>query len=50
MEIFLKNQEGLTDLEIKEAIIKSIEGKELKKVLIIRLNSLAQKLKLELCF
>ena len=35
MELFYKNKEGLTDLEIKEAIVKSIEGKNLKKVLII---------------
>ena len=35
MELFQSNKNGLTDAEIKEAIIKSIEGKELKKVLLI---------------
>lgn len=35
MELFLTEKNGLTDQKIKEAIIKSIEGKSLKKVLII---------------
>ena len=35
MELFLQQENGLTDAEIKEAIIKSIEGKTLKKVLLI---------------
>ena len=35
MEIFLTEKNGLTDEQIKEAVIKSIEGKQLKKVLLI---------------
>ena len=35
MEIFLNKKDGLLDNEIKEAIIESIKGRELKKVLII---------------
>ena len=35
MEIFLTEKNGLTDELIKEAIIKSIEGKNLKKVLLL---------------
>jgi len=35
MEIFLNKKDGLLDNEIKEAIIESIKGRKLKKVLII---------------
>ena len=44
MEIFLNKKDGLLDNEIKEAIIESIKGRELKKVLItLKLKKMSMK-------